>query len=65
MTDVRELLAAIELADVPQLAAAVRVALNLHREVVDRFGPDGYCHACGDDWPCATVTDIAAALEVP
>ena len=51
--------------DVPEMAAALRAVLELHRKrerpLVDVHGtpiPWDYCEVCDEDWPCATVTAI-------
>lgn len=52
---------------VPDLVAAVRAVLDLHRESSAPYDT-GYCEGCNqaqefpEDWPCPTVRAIATAL---
>ena len=50
--------------EVPQLLAALRAVLELHKEAQPSSNPDQtpVCSNCDWDYPCPTVTSIAAAL---
>ena len=53
------------IAAAPDLLAAVRDVLALHREATCSRGfPQGYCDECNHKWPCSTGRALAAALPL-
>lgn len=45
--------------DWPEALTAIRAVMERHSEY-----PPGWCATCGRDFPCVTLTDVAAALGI-
>ncbi|MDQ0241210.1 hypothetical protein [Arthrobacter bambusae] len=52
------------LASIPRLIQALEAVAGLHYEDVFRGHLSNGCKTCGHDWPCPTITAVAAALGV-